>query len=314
MKRILIAYDGSPPAEAAIDDLCNAGLPTQLEAAVMCVADVWMPPALPNGSSASPQLFPEAVRKARDRASQAVSEARVVAERGAGRVRELFPQWVVTPLACGDSPSWAVVQKAHDWSADLVVVGAHSHTALERAFLGSVAQRATAEAHCSVRIARPCRGARRKELRIMVAVDGSSDSENAVREVARRQWPANAKFSLVSVIDTRMQTLMAWPSLYADRWAQQHFQDASDWISRLVEHRGAELRQGGLAVETHIFEGEPKNLLLKQADKWNADCLFVGAHGLQHGRHLFLGSLATAVATRAPCSVEIMRVSTKDKL
>jgi len=310
VKRILIAYDGSPSAEAAIDDLGNAGLPTQLEAAVMCVADVWMPPALSNGSPA-PQLFPEAVRKARDRAFQAVSEARAVAERGAGRIRELFPKWEVTPLACGDSPSWAVVQKAHDWSADLVVVGAHSHSALERVFLGSVAHRAMAEAHCSVRVARLCVGVRRKELSIMIGVDGSSDSENAVREVVRRRWPADARFSLISVIDTRMQTLTAWPGLAADRRAQQHFQDASDWISRVVDRLGGELRQGGLAVETHIFEGEPKKVLLKKAHKWKADCLFVGAHGLQHGRRLFLGSLATAVATRAPCSVEIVRVSTR---
>ena len=237
-----------------------------------------------------------------------------MAERGAGRVRELCPKWVVTPLACGDSPSWAVVQKANDWSADLVVVGAHSHTALERVFLGSVAQRAMAEAHCSVRVARPSWGAGRKGLSIMIAVDGSSYSENAVREVAKRKWPGDANFSLVSVIDTRMQTLMGWPGLYEDRWAKHHFRDASDWIGRLVEHLGCELRKGGLAVETHIFEGEPKKVLLKQADKWKADCLFVGAHGLQHGRRLFLGSLATAVATRAPCSVEIVRVSTKGKL
>jgi nucleotide-binding universal stress UspA family protein len=71
------------------------------------------------------------------------------------------------------------------------------------------------------------------------------------------------------------------------------------------------LRQNRLEVETHIFEGEPKKVLLKQVAKWNADCLFVGAHGLQHGRHLFLGSLAAAVATRAACSVEIVRVPTQ---
>jgi len=145
----------------------------------------------------------------------------------------------------------------------------------------------------------------------MIAVDGSGDSENAVCEVAKRKWPGDARFSLVSVIDTRMQTLVGWPGLYEDRRGQKHFQDATDWIGHMVEHLGGELRRGGLHVETHIFEGEPKRVLLKQAAKWKADCLFVGAHGLQHGRRLFLGSLATAVATRAPCSVEIVRVSTK---
>jgi hypothetical protein len=36
--RILIAYDGSPHANAAIDDLRRAGLPRQAEALVVSVA------------------------------------------------------------------------------------------------------------------------------------------------------------------------------------------------------------------------------------------------------------------------------------
>ena len=42
--KILIAYDGTPPADAAIDDLTMAGLPEKGEALVFSVADVWLPP------------------------------------------------------------------------------------------------------------------------------------------------------------------------------------------------------------------------------------------------------------------------------
>ena len=37
--KILIAYDGSSSAAAAIEDLRRAGLPAQTEALIVCVAD-----------------------------------------------------------------------------------------------------------------------------------------------------------------------------------------------------------------------------------------------------------------------------------
>lgn len=43
--KILIAYDGSSHAEAALDDLARAGLPEEAEAPVLSVADVWAWPS-----------------------------------------------------------------------------------------------------------------------------------------------------------------------------------------------------------------------------------------------------------------------------
>ena len=45
MKRILIAYDGSAGADAALSDLMRAGLPMRAEARVLTIADIWVPPA-----------------------------------------------------------------------------------------------------------------------------------------------------------------------------------------------------------------------------------------------------------------------------
>ena len=42
--KILIAYDGSNCAEAALDDLVRAGLPATGEFSVMSVAEVWRAP------------------------------------------------------------------------------------------------------------------------------------------------------------------------------------------------------------------------------------------------------------------------------
>ncbi len=45
---ILIGYDGSDCAEAALDDLKRAGLPPNAEACILSVAEVWLPPPPPS--------------------------------------------------------------------------------------------------------------------------------------------------------------------------------------------------------------------------------------------------------------------------
>jgi nucleotide-binding universal stress UspA family protein len=306
-KKVLIGYDGSACADAALEDLARAGLAAELDALVISVADVWLPPDPNKFEPVFPERLPRAAQQARAQAVQAVEASRALADQAAERLKALFPSWKVGAWACGDSPGWAVVKKADEWKADLVVVGSHGRSALERLFLGSVSQKVVAEAHCSVRIARPRRQPRHARLRILVAVDGSPDSSTAVRAVASRTWPALTEFRVAAVIDPRLETAVAWPGAYADQWLAEEDMNVSEWVSRVVNHFAGKLRDAGLQVETSVSAGDPKPLLLKAAEDWEADCIFLGARGLQHGERLFLGTTASAIATRAHCSVEIVR-------
>jgi nucleotide-binding universal stress UspA family protein len=56
-----------------------------------------------------------------------------------------------------------------------------------------------------------------------------------------------------------------------------------------------------------LKEEEPKRLLLGEAESWGADCIFVGARGMGRVERFMLGSVSSAVAARAQCSVEIVR-------
>jgi nucleotide-binding universal stress UspA family protein len=301
MKRLLLAYDGSPGADAAIQDLQLAGLPADLEVRVLAVADVWMPPenlAVNTGSVAA--------RKAHEQARGAVQVAREVAENGADQLRALFPGWSVSAQACGDSPAWAVLAESSRWPADLVVVGSHGRTVLERIFLGSISQKVLAEARCSVRIARAA-GKPATAPRCLVAVDGSADSEAAVRMIAARQWPVSAQFRVVTVVDPRLESAVVWPGVYAEQWVQQRTDETREWISRVTVHHVEILLAAGLSAEMDVFDGDPKKVLLREAEAWKATSLFLGARGLHHGDRHLLGTTASAVATRAHCSVELVR-------
>ena len=307
MKRILIAYDGSPCAEAAVEDLSRAGLPEEIAACVLSVADVWLP-SNPDGPQPEfPAAASAAVRKARESAVAAVNNASALAARAADRLKTVFPKWKIESAACADSPGWGILTRAANWKADLVMLGSHGRSTLERLFLGSVSQKVAAEAVCSVRIARPRQHPHHSRLRIVVAADGSPDSLKAVREVAGRVWPNFCEFRIVTVLDPRLESAVALPEVYGALWAQKQDVAARDAICRMVEHSAKVLFDAGLTVETHLLDGDSKHELLKHAENWEADCIFIGARGQHHGRRLALGTMASAVAGRAHCSVEIVR-------
>ena len=306
MTKVLIAYDGSPCSNAAIDDIKHAALPDQIEARVISVADVWLPSETEPAESS--YTTPPAVAKMRAQARLVLENARELAAAGCQRLQQLHPGWKLTPMAVADSPAWAIIRQADTWPADLVLVGSHGRSILERLFLGSVAERVVAEAKCSVRICRPRQSS--GTPRLMVAVDGSAGSEAAVREVAARCWPAGTTARVIAVIDPRLQSAIAWPGVYADRWMTGNTQQADEWVCGMTAHFSESLRAAGIQAESHIFNGDPKHVVLKQAEDWNTDTIFIGARGLQHGDRLYLGTFASSVAARAHCSVEVVRPST----
>ena len=307
MKRILIGYDGSECAVAALDDLQAAGLPRDLDANVLTVADVWLPVDSRRIEPVYPDVESKAIQRARAAGAALLKQAKMTAEQGREHLHKLFPKWHVEALALADSPAWAITRTAQEFHADLIVVGSHGRSLLERFFLGSVAQKVAVEAHCSVRICKARVSDPKRLQTILVALDGSRDSEAAIRTIVERHWPLNTQFRLVTVVDDRLESAVAWPGNYAQQWVRDHDREARESACRIVEKHASELHGAGLRVETHIYHGEPKQALLDAARDLATDCIFIGAHGLHHEGRPSLGAVASAIANRAPCSVEIIR-------
>lgn len=307
MKKILIGYDGSPCANAAIEQLGDAGLPAELDVIVMSVADVWLPSNPEKFESAYPDPLPKSLRVAREHALQAVEVARVSAERACAPLRALHPRWKVKAEACADSPGWGLVMKAASSHVDLVIVGSHGRGLLERFFLGSVSQRVAAEAVCSVRIVRDRRRSKDVPLRLLLAMDGSDDSHQALKSLIARTWPKPIEVRVATVLDPRQESSLAWSAEFARQWLIDDDGGVEEGMCRRMEAWSATLAEAGLQVETAILRGDPKHELLKTAESWGADAIFIGARGLQHGGRLTLGATASSVAARAHCTVEIIR-------
>jgi nucleotide-binding universal stress UspA family protein len=307
--KVLIAYDGSRHARAVLNDLRRAGLPREAEALVISAADVWVRPPSKDDvrESRARELDIVGLNKAQAQAEQAVKRARALAKLASKRIKAMFPEWTVNAEACGDSPAWAVIKKADEWGADLVVVGSRGRSAERRLLFGTVSQKVLYEARCSVRIARHPARKDDSPSRIIIGVDGSPGAEAAVNAVAGRDWPSGTEARVIAVYS--LQTLLAighfiQPVLVA---AREHLDDRTALAQSIADSSAEKLRTAGLLATAIAREGDPKRMLLDEAAKWQADSIFVGARGLRRIERFLLGSVSAGVAAQANCSVEVVR-------
>lgn len=304
--KILVAYDGSESADAAIADLKNAGLSANTEALVVSLADVFLPPPVDEAiADTAPVYVPETVRLALARAQQKLDDAKALAQRAAEQIRSAFPSWVVNYDAQADSPAWALIRMADELKPDLMVLGARGHSVFGgRVILGSISQRVLYEARCSVRITRT--GVKKDEgpVRILIGVDHSTDSNKAVEAVCKRSWPTGSEVALLSVVDTVMAVNADSETV---KWIEVGEEKNWDQVRELFAPDAQKLRDAGLHVEVLVRRGSPADEILAEADTWGADVIFVGAKGTRGIDRLLLGSVSSAIAARAHCSVEVVR-------
>jgi nucleotide-binding universal stress UspA family protein len=303
--KLLIGYDGSQCANAALDDLRRAGLPRDAEAIVLSVSEFWLPhnPANNTLPVSPPDRAPAGLSKSGAAAvtgAKPVTEARSFAMEAKRRLQVHFPQWEINAEESSGSPAREILKKADEWSPDLIAVGSQGRSGLGRFLLGSVSQKVANEAHCSVRVARGTAWKDGAPVRILLALDGSACSAAAVHAVATRMWPLGSEVRLITVVD---------PSNAAtDSSAVRG--DGREWVEEFVQEAAKKLRGLDLVVSTRIEAGDPKQLIIVSAEEWGADCIFVGASCAQTPFEKFLlGSVATAVVSRAHCSVEVVRAA-----
>lgn len=310
--KILIGYDGSDCADAALDDLNQAGLPGEAEAHILSVAEVWLPPPPPSSYEVLDQArkakSPSELQHNFAKGCQAAKDALALAERARDRVATKFPGWKVTADSTCGSPAWELVAKADEWKPELIVVGSHGRTALGRFVLGSVSQRVLTEARCSVRVSRGRVDEPNSPVRIIVGTDGSEASDEALRAVAARTWPARSEVKVVLVDDPLAPEFLGKLIPPLEKTLEEDRREEKVWVERISRHSVELLRAAGTKVTCVVREGDPKRELCRAAEEWGADCIFVGSAGFSNRFERFvLGSVSAAVASRAHCSVEVVR-------
>src|SRR5262245_8884659 len=150
---------------------------------------------------------------------------------------------------------------------------------------------------------------RRSDMKILLATDGSDYSKAAVNAVAERPWPQGSEVKIISAMEIPYApTTEAWvlPDSYyseLDRVAREQAEAAvKDAVERIESGKAS-----GVEISTKIISGSAGEVILGEAERWDADLIVLGSHGYSGWQRFLLGSVSHAVATHANCSVEIVR-------
>jgi nucleotide-binding universal stress UspA family protein len=209
-------------------------------------------------------------------------------------------------------PKAVIVEEAERMRADLLIVGASGHSGITRFLVGSVARTAVRFAHCSVEIVRPPVQKERGDqngMRVLLATDGSECSVVAAESIAKRPWPSNSEFAIVSVVEPDAPTL-SYPTALLDPATINALGAANvERAQKAIAEAEGTLSSSGLKVSYKVLIpiARPKERILDEADKFQADLVVVGSHGRRGIKRFLLGSVSEVVAMHANCSVEVIR-------
>jgi nucleotide-binding universal stress UspA family protein len=294
--KVLLGYDGSTYADAAIDDLQWAGLPETTDAVVLSAVEWPAMLAVRNWGMVQTDFSPEWMKR--------IEHAQQLADTGAARVRKLFPKWNIDIEPSGGDPADSILEKARTWPADLILVGTHGRGAVGRAVLGSVSMKVVRHAPCPVRVART-----RKHdgpVRLLIGVDGSGEANAAVDEVCRRSWPKGTEVCVFAAQEL-FELAGAERIGIGERIHNRVNQDELLRMKNTAGESSEKLQAAGLNASPVVMEGDPKVALAREAHARNVDTIFVGARGLSRVEGLFLGSVSSATVAHALCTVEVVR-------
>ncbi len=86
--------------------------------------------------------------------------------------------------------------------------------------------------------------------------------------------------------------------------AQQEPQGRAE---QLTARTAEALRASGSLAEPVMRAGDPRAVIVDEAQDWGADLIVVGSHGYTGLKRWLIGSVALSVVNHAPCSVEVVR-------
>ncbi len=180
--------------------------------------------------------------------------------------------------------------------ADLLVVGTRGRNAVADHLLGSVSSHVVAHAPCPVVVVPRDAEAAQAITRVVVGVDGSTQSLDALRW-ALANAPEGAEVEAIQAWSyapyAGFEVTALDPALIEGQ--------ARASLNELVDKATGEIDR---RVIRTVVSGDPRSVLAEAGE--TADLLVVGARGHRGVAHLLLGSVTTALAHRPPTPLVVV--------
>ena len=307
-KKLILAVDGSPYSNAAIDLVAGIDWPASTVVHILAVApDHWSPRDL-HGEQA--RIVGDVMARIRKRHWEAAQQIISHVTEQLHRVHaddHLDDLAIVTEIHEGNAAE-VILERAAILPADLIAIGARGLSAPGEFRLGATAFKVAAHSACAVLIAQPAVDS--PLARIVLAVDGSAEAQRAMEWVCALALPSGSEVAVISVAEV----VGGFP---ADSTGEREYaRDADLALMQRARLHNAEtqvwaaldrLHISGARVRPIIRAGQPAAEIVRIAQEQDADLLVIGARGQTRAEPFRLGGVAEKLIRFAPCSVLVAR-------
>ena len=290
--KILLATDGSPEAVLATRTAMEMADKTDSELGVVHVEEV---PVLAHSYAGREAEEGEATR-----ARQWLKEQVGKIEEAGGKVAE-------SQLRLG-RPAHQIVRLSEEMEAGLVVIGNQGLSAFRRFLMGSVSEMVMHYASCPVYVVRGGAGEERLPSRVLLATDGSTNSEAAAGVATEFSEKLGSELHLVHV--EIVPSIFAMPQIHTEDI------DYDDTLPENIEREGRERLEnqerqveeaGGTVAKSYLRAGDPTREVVNLAERLDAGAIIVGSRSFGALERALLGSVPEGIVRHAHCPVMVVR-------
>lgn len=206
-------------------------------------------------------------------------------------------------------PAMMIETVARDEHADMTVLCPGKHPVLERIVLGSVSAKVLKHAPGTILICRPLEKPVNRLRQVLMGVDGSANSKEALRKsIDQFNLKDGTKILLVHSVDVADPIKYLSPVAFISALEQNLLMEGETILAdakRILCEAGIEPAN----VDVSLVEGKAHHQLMNMAETSRADLIVIGAEGRTAIQHFLLGSVSHKVARYAPCAVAVVKRS-----
>ncbi len=197
-----------------------------------------------------------------------------------------------------------IIQRARQFNADLVVVGARGSAGTRDLYPGTTAQKVVRKGDRPVLLVK--QPPRQPYRRVLVPTDFSNASRQAL--LGALSLAPSARFDLLHIYRLWGAGQLGPASIgdeHLNRYRHQLLDAAAAKLQEFIQL--SELH--ATRIKQHLRQGNPATLIPAQAVELGADLIAVGTEGLSGLPYLLLGSVTEQVLQQARCDVLAVRPS-----
>jgi nucleotide-binding universal stress UspA family protein len=204
-----------------------------------------------------------------------------------------------------------IVERAGAMKADLIVMGTHGASGVERLLLGSVTEKVLRRAPCPVMTVPP-RTPDAVPLpplfkRILCPVDFSSCSRAALTYALSFAREADAELTIAHVFELEGTLGENWREKLTPRSVREELleleRDRQDKLAHVVPPDADTYCR----IDTVMRRGTPYEEVLRLAAERHSELIVIGVHGRSAAEMFFFGSTTTQIVRHATCPVLTVR-------